>query len=93
MPGVFFNDLERIFSRLSDDTLLKQCVLGVTQNHNESLNGRLWSPVPKAQFYGNRCVHIGVCNNICSWTTGSGSKSTVMQTLGVMSGINALSAL
>ena len=93
LPGVFLNDLEPIFSRLSDDTLLKRCLLGLTQNQNESLNGRLWSSVPKAQFCGKRCVHIGVCKSICSWNTGSGSKSTVMQKLGVMPGSNALSAL
>ena len=64
LPAVFFKELEPMFSRLSDDVLLQRCLLGLTQNQNESLNGRLWSSVPKKQFCGR--VHIGVCSSICS---------------------------
>ena len=50
LPEVLFQHLQQIFSRLSADDLFKRCLLGLAQNQNESLNGRLWSFVPKSQF-------------------------------------------
>ena len=89
LPEVFFQHLQQIFSRLSADYLLKRCLLGLTQNQNESL----WSFVPKSQFCGKRCVTIEVCRSICNWNTGSGCKLTVMEKLGIMPSAHKLSAL
>ncbi len=93
LPSVFFNELQPIFNRLSDSDLLKRCLLGLTQNQKESLNGRLWSLVPKSRFYGKRRVTIGVCEVICVSNTGAGSKSVLMERLGIQPGRNTLGGL
>ena len=83
LPAVFFCELQPIFDRVSDSKLLKRCLLGMTQNQNESLNGKLWSLVPKSKFCGKRRVTIGVCETICVSNTGAGSKLVIMERLGI----------
>ena len=93
LPAVFFTELQPIFKRLGESELLKRCLLGLTQNQNESLNSRLWSLVPKSRFCGKRRVTIGVCETICDSNTGAGSKSVIMKRLGIEAGKNTLSGL
>ena len=56
-------ELSPIFDRLSNEDLLKRCLLGLTQNQNESLNGTLWTLIPKTLFLGKRQVTIGSWKN------------------------------
>ncbi len=85
--------VEPIFQRLSDSELVKRCLLGLTQNQNESINGRLWSLVPKTRFCGKRRIVIGVCETICAWNTGASSKFVIMEKIGIEVGRNTLIAL
>ena len=50
LPYAFKTELEPIFNRLSNETLLERCLAGHTQNQNESLNGVLWSNCSKNKF-------------------------------------------
>ena len=65
----------------------------MTQNQNESLNGKLWSLVPKSKFCGKRLVTIGVCETICVSNTGAGSKLVIMERLGIQVGKHTLVGL
>ena len=93
LPNVFMTELQPIFKRLSGSELLGRCLLGLTQNQNESLNGRLWSLVPKTRFCGKRRVVIGVCEAICVSNTGAATSSLLLERLGIEPGENTLRAL
>eukprot|EP00794_Sanderia_malayensis_P001550 gene1550-1713_t len=41
LPSPFYDELKPIFHRLSADELLDRCMLGLTQNQNEAINGVL----------------------------------------------------
>ncbi|ROT72371.1 hypothetical protein C7M84_009244 [Penaeus vannamei] len=53
-------EVEKIYSDLSDVTLLEKCQKGHTQNANESLHSKLWSKVAKHEYHGHeRIVFLG----------------------------------
>lgn len=52
LPGISMKELEPIFKRLSDDSLLTRCLQGLTQNQHESVNAQLWSRCSKTTFAG-----------------------------------------
>ena len=58
LPNAFLKDLKPIFERLSHNELLSRCLMGLTQNQNESINGILWSQIPKTMFCGLAKVTI-----------------------------------
>ena len=86
-------ELQPIFKRLSDSDLLSRCLLGLTQNQNESLNGWLWSLVPKTTFCGKRWIVIAVCEAICVSNTGAASNCMLFERLGIEHGENTLWAM
>ena len=67
--------------------------MGLTQNQNESINGILWSHIPKTLFCGSRKVTIGVCETICDANTGAASKAMMVQKMGISPGKNMYKAL
>eukprot|EP00794_Sanderia_malayensis_P019336 gene19336-21256_t len=93
LPHVFMAQLQPIFQRLSDSELLRRCLLGLTQNQNESLNGRLWSLIPKTTFCGKRRVVICACETICVSNTGAASNYMLLEKLGIEPGENTLRSL
>ena len=93
MPNVFLTELGPIFSRLSQSELLSRCLLGLTQNQNESLNGLLWARLSKTAFCGRRKVKIGVCETVCVANTGAASKAVIMEKAGIDIGSNMLKGL
>ena len=78
LPGVFLEELKPIFMRLSDDVLLKRCLLGLTQNQNEAINGVLWANCPKTKFCGARKVELVVCETICKFNTAATSRLSIL---------------
>ncbi|CAB3995288.1 Hypothetical predicted protein [Paramuricea clavata] len=60
LPEVFMKQLDPLFTRLSNDDLLRRCFKGMTQNRNEAANGVFWSKCPKTKFCGARRVGIAV---------------------------------
>ena len=93
LPSVFIDELKTLFDRLSDDILLKRCLAGHTQNQNESINGVLWSRCPKTKFCGSQKVKLAVCETICYFNTGAASKASLLTSVGIEPGVNALSSL
>ena len=59
LSHVFMDQLQKIFTRLSNHDLLSRCLKGMTQNQNEAANGILWSKCPKTKFCGARRVRTG----------------------------------
>ncbi|ROT72373.1 hypothetical protein C7M84_009246 [Penaeus vannamei] len=62
-PGIFSTfpfdarkEVEKIYSDLSDVTLLEKCQKGHTQKVNESLHSKLWSKVAKHKYHGHERI-------------------------------------
>ena len=62
LPATFLKELLPLYKRLSEPGLLRRCVLGLTQNQNESFNATVWKKCPKEKRYGaasvKRALHI-----------------------------------
>lgn len=56
-------EIKNIFDRLRDESLLKKCLHGKTQNINESFNGIVWSRCPKRVYVSK---HSGNRGQLCS---------------------------
>ena len=67
LPHAFMQELSPIFDRLSNEDLLKRCLLGLTQNQTDSLNGTLWTLIFKTLVLGKTQVTIGVCGQLLSY--------------------------
>ena len=93
LPCVFRKELEPLFTRLSDDDLLKRCLMGITQNQNEAINGMLWSRCSKTIFCDKQKVVIATCQTICEFNTGAASRATTMKLCKVKPGANMVEAL
>ncbi|RUS69872.1 hypothetical protein EGW08_022368 [Elysia chlorotica] len=52
--------VRKVYERLTDPELLGRCLLGKTQNTNESLHSVIWAKCPKHTFSGLNRVKIGV---------------------------------
>ena len=52
--------IKPVFTELSKLELLEKCVLGATQNQNESFNNIVWSRCPKTRFCSVEVVEIAV---------------------------------
>ena len=85
LPNVFLEELQPIFTRLTDKSLLSQCFMGLTQNQNESINPILWKHCPKTQFCGKRRIEI--CTR-SEFHSGETTKAIVYKSLGVQPGTN-----
>lgn len=52
--------VKQVFLELSSDALMERCVLGATQNQNESFNSIIWNRCPKVGFCSCSVVEIAV---------------------------------
>ena len=55
LPDYVCDEMFGVFKALSDDSLLKKCLHGGTQNSNESFHHLIWDrsfPCPKTVFVG-----------------------------------------
>ena len=77
LPFVFYSELKPIFTRLSNESLLKRCLRGLTQNQNEAANGVLWSKCPKRKFCGLTKVKLAVAETVLEFNTGSSAIASI----------------
>ena len=92
LPSAFKNELEPIFIRLSQTDLLERCLLGVTQNQNESLHSILWGQCAKTVFCGKRKLEIAACKTVCLFNAGATSIAKLMKNCNIIPGRNAMTA-
>ena len=59
-----------VYTRLSDNDLLKRCLLGATQNANESLHAAIWAKCPKTSFVGLERVIAATSSAISEFNCG-----------------------
>ena len=82
LPEVFFDILKPIFMDLSSFALLQRCVLGATQNANESLNSMVWIRCPKHKFSGAKTVRYAAAAAVLAFNGGSSRMAGFIDNLG-----------
>ena len=86
LPLDIIAELKPIYQRLSEDSLLKRCLDGKTQNQNESLNGMIWDCVPKGVFIGSETLQLGVYDAVAHFNIGCQAAVNVLTNLGMEPG-------
>ena len=73
--------IKPVFTELSKRELLEKCVLGATQNQNESLNNINWSRSPKTGFGSRKTVGIAVQLDVVTFNYDLEGLSPLFQNL------------
>lgn len=68
--------------RSGSDDLLSRCVLGATQNQNESFNGLIWNRCSKTDFSSPASVQLAVYLAILTFNEGEFSLLPIIKELG-----------
>ena len=63
--------VKTIYDRLTADALLERCLLGMTQNANESIHAKIWAFCPKHIFVGRGRIEIAASLGIAEFNAGS----------------------
>ena len=93
LPNVFRGELKPLFERLSSNDLLLGCQKGLTQNQNESLNGVVWSRIPKRLFCGKRRFTISLCDAVSQFNDGAKGRKNLLKTLNLKVTFNTMTGL
>ena len=86
ITAIIRETIKPVFTSLSDEKLLSQCLHGKTQNNNESLNGLIWKRCPKDVFVGRTTLELGFATAIISFNDGLGSVVKVFSELNILPG-------
>ena len=81
IPPVIAPYIKEVFQTLSTDALMERCVLGATQNQNESFNSLIWTQCPKTKFCSAGVVEIAVDLAVVTFNSGQGALRTLLQRL------------
>ena len=65
---------------------LSKCLLGKTQNQNESYNGTLWERIPKSTYVGIDKLRLGVYDSIVNFNDGRQGTIDIFTKLGMNPG-------
>jgi hypothetical protein len=85
--------IKPVYEKLSDTNLLERCMLGATQNANESLHSIIWTKCPKHRFVGKGVLDIAVFLAVCEFNGGLKIHSTILKRLGLNVGRNTCRVL
>jgi len=68
-----------VFAALCTPELLEKCLLGATQNRNESFNNLVWARAPKTEFVTRPTVDIAVSQAVIIFNSGQQALLPVME--------------
>jgi len=86
LPADLLQFILPTFKVLSKDELLEKCLLGATQNRNESFNNLVWSYSPKTEFVSLDSMKIAVGQAVIVFNSGQQALANVMKRLEVQPG-------
>lgn len=86
LPDNIIALIKPIYTRLSNDDLLKKCLDGKTQNQNESLNAMIWNRVPKTVFVGANVLNFGTYDAVGHFNIGHKAAINIFNELGLVPG-------
>lgn len=76
-----------LYTRLTDESLLKRCTRCLTQNANESLHSIIWNRCPKETYVSAKRVKVAASISVCEYNVGSYKViSEIMKNLGLKYG-------
>lgn len=70
LPATFLKEMLPLYKRLTDNVLLRRCVMGLTQNQNESFNATVWAKCPKEKRLGANSVARALHLATATWNKG-----------------------
>ena len=73
--------VRKVYEDLSADSLLQRCLLGASQNQNESFNSLIWNRCPKTEFSSAIVVQIAVDLAVITFNSGQGALRGLLQRL------------
>ena len=73
--------VKKVFDDLSCDSLMERCVLGATQNQNESFNSMIWNRCPKTDFCSAVVVELAANLAVLAFNSGRESLKQVLERL------------
>ena len=86
IPSDFENYVKPIFEDLCREELLEKCLLGATQNRNESFNSLIWARAPKTEYATRPTIEIAVSQAVLVFNSGQQTLIPVMEHLGIQPG-------
>ena len=86
IPTDFEAYVEPQWRSLCTPELLKKCLLGATQNANESFNGMIWSRCPKTEYCNLDTVMGAVGQSVVIFNSGYQALVKLMDQLGIPAG-------
>ena len=91
LDPVFLELLEPVFKRLCEQSLLRRCLPGFSQNSNESINSLVWMRAPKHKYHGPQRVEMAAMGAVLQFNEGASGKHLVMEKAGIVHGELSLS--
>ena len=86
IPGDYAARMKAVWEDLCADSLLNRCLLGATQNRNESFNSLVWSRCSKVDFSGRNSVQIATSLAVLAFNSGKKAMVGFMESLGIEPG-------
>lgn len=74
--------LKPVYERLTNEKLMSRCLLGMTQNANESFHAVVWSHCPKHIFVGSKRVAIATALAVANFNRGSRGVLEFVEAIG-----------
>ena len=94
IPQAIIQLLKPVYNQLGSRLLLSLCLLGDTQNANESLHSRKCrDSVPNTCFFLPRLVKIGCVLAVCTWNDSCSSLHGLVQRLELQPTLSSLHVL
>lgn len=94
IPPDYVKYLQPIWMKLCEPELLRKCLLGATQNRNESFNNLVWARAPKTEFTGLDAVRLAVSQAVVVFNSGcKAACQTVLENAGIDPGHYCVSHL
>lgn len=83
LPDAVVKVVEPIFKDLADESLLRKCLHGKTQNNNECLNKLIWDRCSKEFFVERAIVEDAVFSAVAYYNDGASSVMKIHLNLGI----------
>lgn len=87
LPAAIVEEVKPVYRDLTDRELLSRCLMGATQNQNESLNGLIWSICPKEGFCGKDVVEMSAHLAAAQFNYGAVTLMAVLRNMGCTIGV------
>lgn len=86
IPASFEPYLKPVFEVLCGEELLEKCLLGATQNQNESFNKLIWARAPKTEYATKATVEVATCLAVAAFNSGGQALVQIMDAFKVPAG-------